>query len=288
MISAAVRSGDLTRLRRGVYARPSEERDRFEARLEHDLALICAVGEQLGGSHVISHASAALLWGLPSTRHDAVHVTQLRGPHHSSPDVRRHRAWMPAEDVVELGGRAVTSLARTVVDCATTLGAPDGLVVADAGLRAGLDREDLLARLNAMAGRRGVRRARAVIAAADPGAESAGESLLRHLVLRAGLPVPQTQVPVETPEGTFWADIGWEELRLLGEYDGAAKYTARSTAADAVARERRREVLIERERWGVARATSADLRRPRQYLAALAAAAPSGRLPPLEPRRWLA
>lgn len=288
MVSAALRSGDLTRLRRGAYARAGAEPDRFEARLEHDLALISAVDEQLGGSHVISHASAALLWGLPSTRHDAVHVTQARGPHHAPPDVERHRSQLPAEDVVELCGRAVTSLGRTVVDCATALGASDGLVVADAGLRAGLDRSELLARLDGMSGRRGVRRARAVIAAADPGAESAGESRLRHLVLRAGLPVPRTQVPVETPEGTFWADMGWEELRLLGEYDGAAKYTARSTAADAVARERRREVLIERESWGVARATSADLRRPQHFLAALAAAAPGGRLPPLEPRRWLA
>src|SRR5665647_3975642 len=56
----------------------------------------------------------------------------------------------------------------------------------------------------------------------QPCAESPGESSARSVLLRAGLPVPQTQVRVDTPLGTFWSDLGWPEWRLLAEYDGRA------------------------------------------------------------------
>ena len=78
--------------------------------------------------------------------------------------------------------------------------------------------------------------------------------------------------------------MGWPELGVLAEYDGAAKYTAAGAASAAVRAERRREVLIERQRWRVARATSADIRRPEPFLAHLSDLCALGSL---TPRRWL-
>lgn len=62
--------------------------------------------------------------------------------------------------------------------------------------------------------------------------------------------------------GDCWADLGWPEWRVLVEYDGTAKYTARGTASDAVLAEKRRQEAIEEAGWRVIRLTSEDLRAP--------------------------
>ena len=238
--------------------------------------------------HVISHESAALLWGLPLVGDGStVHVIQEVTPHRGRNDLRRHRHRLTDRDVVALDGRLVTTLERTVADCAAGLPARDGLVLADAALRRGLDRAACLDRLERRTGRRGTRRALAVLELADEGAESPGESRMRHLVLRAGLPVPRTQVRVETADGPAWGDVGWPEWQLLAEYDGAAKYAARSTASASVLRERRRELAIERREWHVTRATSADMHRPGPFLESLLRFVPEQVRTTLRPRVWL-
>ena len=252
------------------------------------LARIAAVAVQSHGPPVLSHTSAARLWGLPAVDDGSVvHVIQRSSPNRSdAPDVRRHLHRLTDGDVVDLDGLRVTSLERTLLDCATSLRPSGGMIIADAALRLGADADSVLTRLGEMPRQRGVRRARTVLQLADDGAESPGESRLRFIALRAGFPVPQTQVRVPTSDGIFWADVGWPEVRVLAEYDGVAKYTAAGPASEAVTAERRREVLIEREGWRVARATSADTRRPEPFLAHLA------RLCHLDtrltPRRWLA
>ena len=237
---------------------------------------------------MLSHQSAALLWGLPLIGDGStVHVVQAVPSGRCSPDTRRHRHLLLDSEIVEVDGRRLTSLARTVADCASMLPPQDGLVLADAALRRGLVREECMELLRARVGHRGVRRATTVVELADDGAESPGESRLRHMVLRAGLPVPRTQVLVETREGPAWGDVGWPQWRLIAEYDGVAKYTAGSTAAEAVLKERRREIAIERAGWRVVRATAADLRRPEALLAEILQRAPAGARQALQPRRWL-
>ena len=292
LIRTRVGSGSWVRVRRGAFVAESDEADEPEpfARLTRQaLARIAAVDRQLRAPHVISHQSAALLWGLPyvddGTR---VHVVQRSAPHRrGAADVVRHHHELASGDVVTLAGVRVTTLERTVLDCAMSLSAQDGLVLADAAMRRGLEQASCLARLGTWAGRRGLRTAIAVLELADDGAESPGESRLRHVVLRAGFPPPQTQVRVPTPEGDAWADIGWPEWRVLAEYDGRAKYTADGSAADAVLRERRREVLLEREGWRVVRATGADLARPASLVTAILRHCPAGTASRLQPRPWL-
>ena len=289
MAVAEVRAGRWGRIRPGAYLPTAEGVGPYADLHRGALARIAAVDARLASEHVLSHSSAALLWGLPLIGDGSpVHIIQSVSPRHTSADIRRHRHRLGEGDVVELDGRRVTSLVRTVADCASSLRAQDGLVLTDAALRRGLDREACVELLRRREGHRGVRRAIDVLGHADDGAESPGESRLRHVALRAGLPVPETQIVVETSEGTAWGDLGWPEWRLIAEYDGVAKYTARSSAADVVLKERRREVVIERAGWNVVRATAADLRRPDALVAELIRRAPAGTCDRLRPRVWLA
>ena len=56
----------------------------------------------------------------------------------------------------------------------------------------------------------------------DAGAASPKETWLRLLVIRAGYPRPQTQIPVLSADGhrRYYLDMGWEDLMLAVEYDG--------------------------------------------------------------------
>jgi very-short-patch-repair endonuclease len=103
---------------------------------------------------------------------------------------------------------------------------------------------------------RGMVRAHAVIQLGDPGAESAQESAVRFVLLRAGLPQPRTQVEIGTRLGTFWADLGWEEWRVLLEYDGRVKYQDQ----DSLIREKRRQDAVTEAGWRSLRVTREDLR----------------------------
>ncbi|KRD43787.1 hypothetical protein ASE38_06190 [Cellulomonas sp. Root930] len=170
----------------------------------------------------------------------------------------RHFTRVSDDELTMRRGLPATTLERTVVDCAASLAPLQGLVIADSALRCGLDAARLADLLAARGGDRGIVRARAVIGFADEGAESPGESATRFIVLRDGLPVPMTQVAVPTRLGTFWADLGWPEWKLLLEYDGRSKYADSST--EVFMREKRRHDAIVEAGWRALRVTKEDLR----------------------------
>ncbi len=275
-VAARVRSGAWRRVGAGVYiaaddvaAAPGREESLERAR-------IATLAPRLRAGFTISHASAALAWGLPLPRAPRrAHVTG--GTHQTgrSRDVVRHVRPLEPADVVMIHGHPVTSLERTVIDCATTLGPHAGLMVADAALRAGASREHCQATIATMRGQRGVAVARAVLELADDGAESAGESTARFVLLRAGLPVPRTQVAVTTHLGVFWSDLGWPDWRLLAEYDGEAKYEAGGRAADAVLAEKRRQDAIEDTGHRVLRITRHDVAAPDRLIRRVLSMAPA-------------
>jgi very-short-patch-repair endonuclease len=264
-VRRAARDGTATRVRRGAYLLGTvrDASHDHAARRQLELARIEAVARQLPGEHVFSHESAALLWGLPLwNRPSTVHVVQRHVPgERRAQDVARHRVALDLADVVVLGGRRVTSRERTVVDCVRSLPPREGLVLADAALRAGVSHDALIERITRTTGR-GLVRARGVLGVADRGAESPGESVVRYALLRHGLPAPTTQLPLRTRLGRFRADMGWEEWRLLVEFDGFVKYSelADGDPARVVFREKRRQDAIEEEGWRVLRVTAADLR----------------------------
>jgi very-short-patch-repair endonuclease len=69
---------------------------------------------------------------------------------------------------------------------------------------------------------RGLRQLETALGLVDAGAESPKETWLRLLLIRAGYPRPQTQIPVLSPDGyrQYYLDMGWEDLMLAVEYDG--------------------------------------------------------------------
>lgn len=70
---------------------------------------------------------------------------------------------------------------------------------------------------------RGLRQLEAALDLYDPGAESPQETRLRLMIVDAGYPRPQTQIPVLGANGQprYYLDMGWEEHMLAVEYDGA-------------------------------------------------------------------
>jgi very-short-patch-repair endonuclease len=265
----------LVRVLRGFYATPPPagaapwEVDRYLL-----LARAAALHRSLTGEHWFSGQTAALLWGCAVVRVPrVVDVVTRVNPHvrtGAMPGVRRHWTARPerAADASRLLALPASSLARTVVECASSLPPREGLVVADSALRSGTDPVELSAALEASAGDRGVRRARAVVAWADDRSESAGESLVRYELLRAGAPPPELQVPVRTRHGWRWIDLGWPAERVGLEFDGRAKYgaTANDVAAGVVAEKRRQEAL-EDAGWRILRLGWDDLGRPDDLVA---------------------
>ena len=223
-------SGDLDRVRRGAYVPAADERlRRGESR--HALAANAAL-LQLSPGAVASHVSAAVLHGLPAwgVRLDRVHVTR---PGASGGHRRRtlhvHVTPLGADEITEVDGVPVTTVARTLADLARTVSVERAVAVVDAALHQGLVEptalEDAVGR---RPGRHGVCAARRAIAFADAGAESVGESRSRVLLDRARLPRPVVQW--EGPASPWLGrsigrcDFGWPELRTVGEFDGKIKY----------------------------------------------------------------
>lgn len=246
---------------------------------------MAAAVAQLETPVVVSHASAALLWGLPAPTAAPVHLTQTTKPCRSARGLLRHSHRLAEADTTTVSGIPVTTPARTVLDCVTTLPPSVGLAVADAALHAGLDRAACLELLARVPRRRGAVQARTVLDLADDGAESPGESRARFALLAAGLPRPETQIRVETHLGTFWSDLGWPAWRLLAEYDGRGKYTAAGTTTEAVLAEKRRQDAIEEAGYRVLRVTAEDLQRPDRLVARVIRCAPPAAIDlPLRPR----
>ena len=201
-LAAGARTGKVLRVRRGAYCAPDEihvDGPSGAAREARKMALARAraLHLQLRAKHVFSHPSAALLLGcLVWTTPRETHIYQhYRASGHAADDVRRYSWTLAPDDVIEAAGLPVTSLARTVVDCARTLHPLEALVIADSALALGADREELFAMLNAQTGRRGLQQARLVIELADAGPQSAWETWVRYELLRAGLPRPAMQTP---------------------------------------------------------------------------------------------
>lgn len=277
-LRAGLADGGLVRVRRGVVASLPPGPGRRERLV---LARGAAFAHDATTAFWLSHSTAAVLWGCWTYRlRDRADVTQLTPPsvvrRGGDPVhlVARHWTRLPGRDRAVIDGLPVTTLERTVVDCARTLRGASALVVADSGLRLGADPVLVGEILTEAAGGRGVRSARRVLALADAASESPGESVVRWLVHSAGLPALELQVQVRTWAGSFRLDLGWSDLKVAIEFDGAVKY---STLADGdattrfMAEKRRHDALVEAG-WLVLRVTWADLDEPDRLIGRILAA----------------
>ena len=209
-------------IRRGAYV----ERAVYAAMTREQLhvALVHAAVRSLAKPAVVSHVSAAVLRGMPSWGLDLslVHVT--RGDLHSpriEGGVHHHAGELRNDDLEQIDGIWVTSPARTAIDTARVTAFEAAVVVTDALLHRGLvDRGTILDRLESMRDWPGTCNAGRVAEFADGRSESVGESRTRVAFELVGLPRPDLQRLITTPDGKFVgrSDFLFDELWTIGEF----------------------------------------------------------------------
>jgi len=291
-LARAARTGEMQRVANGVYLpgsiwRELEDRERYLARIR-------AVTDTRYSRPVLSHWSAAAIHGLPSIAPwpEDVHVTVGRATGgRSHLKVRRHG--LPfLDDVVEVDGYLVTSVARTVVDLAAVSSFRDGVAVVDRALwidRRGrlptlATRDDLDAVYRGRMPFRGSVKARAVLEFGTTLADSVFESGSRVSMWQIGCPRPLLQSSFSDYQGIIGeTDFDWPDYFMVGEADGQQKYrdpvmragrTLEQVLMDEKHRGDRLQAINRKvSRWGWAVGMNPD--RLRRHL--LAAGLPMGR-----------
>ncbi|MEE6175245.1 hypothetical protein [Mycobacterium sp. 050134] len=221
--SEAVASGDLT---------PYALRSRFVA-VHPDVYL--PAGIQLTAQ---SRARAAWLWsrrrGIVAGRSaSALHGAKWIDDRASAELLYAYRrppagitTWsdqVAEDEFTRITGICVTTPERTALDLACRYPVGRAVAAIDALARvSNLKVAEVKTLAERHRGRRGIRRARAALDLVDPGAASPRETWLRLLLVEAGYPRPQTQLPVYGEYGELVAilDMGWEAVRIALEYEG--------------------------------------------------------------------
>jgi very-short-patch-repair endonuclease len=221
--------GRLHLAMRGVYAvgwpRLTRERRWMAA------VLVCGDGAML------SHRSAAALWGIGTERRGWTDISVRRRCELKRPELRvRSRAAMAEDDVVERNGIPITSPTRTLIDLATEL-RPLGIerAVNEADKRDLVDPETLRLRLGDYEGEPGVPLLRKLLDKRTFRlSDSDLEILFRPIAVEAGLPFPLSKQKVNGWEVDFY----WPELGLVVETDGLRYHRTASTQARDIRRDR--------------------------------------------------
>jgi very-short-patch-repair endonuclease len=245
-INRRAAAGRLHRKHRGVYAV-----GRSDLTVKgHWMAAALAYGP----SAVISHRTAAALWGI-GTSTWKIDVTT---PHSkaSRDNIRHHTAPLPPEDVTTHDGIPVTTIARTILDVAATLRMDPLTRVLENADRAEL--ADLNALNDVMARRPkapGRPKLRAVLddyrGTADT--RSGLERDFRALIKKAKLPEPQFNVVV----AGVLADVYWPQWRLVVELDHPNYHSS----PRAFENDRLRDIKLMKAGYRVIRVTAKRLNR---------------------------
>jgi hypothetical protein len=137
--------------------------------------------------------------------------------------VTRRDTVLDGETTVCPSGMRVTIAERTAFDLARRDSVGNAVARLDALARAThFKPADVLELASGHPHVRGLRRIPRVLDLVDAGAESPKETWLRLLLIRAGYPRPQTQIPLLGPDGypIYRLDMGWEDKLIAVEYDG--------------------------------------------------------------------
>jgi hypothetical protein len=255
LMRSLIRSGQLIRMRQGVYATKraldwanaanaanaahaanaagDPGPDPVRAHVLNVLAAMATVG----GNAVASYHSAALIHRLNLLTSPPAGTVTLTLPlagkwnRTGSADVVFHASDLPKEHVTRLFNLPLTTAARTVTDLARTLPFMDAVVVADSALnQEKTTKPELLQALERSTGWPGVRQARRALEFADERAESPLESAARVVFAEAGLDPPELQVTIHGEQGQQFAarvDFLWRAQKVIAEADRLVKYNDR-------------------------------------------------------------
>ena len=262
-VRGRVRNGQLHPLHRAVYA-VGHANVTLEGRF---LAAVKACGS----SAVLSHFSAAGLWGFMRWEDRHPEVTVVGTAPRTHPGLRIHRTTtLDRDDTTRHRGISVTSPARTLLDLAATLD--------PSGLRSATRRAQSLYRVNVRQlvdvlarhrRRRGSARLARIVATGPAPTRSELEDAVLDLILRGGLAHPQVNEALRRSGRRVVPDFRWPERRLVVEADGAAWHDNQLARED----DAERQALLEAHGERVLRVTwDQAIARPGQTLARIRAA----------------
>lgn len=221
-----------------------------------------------GRRGVVAGLVAAALHGSKWARN--AHVVELLHDNWRCPaGIQTYGDRIEQDEIEQLAGLPVTSPARTALDLGCWYPTTTAVAGIDSLARAvELKAADVEVLAGRYAGRRGISRARRAIELFDPGSQSPKESWLRVVLIQAGLPRPQTQIPVRDEFGDVLAylDMGWEDVKVAVEYDGEQHRNDRRQYTWDV----RRLEMLQRLGWIIVRVVAGD--RPAEIISRVRAA----------------
>jgi hypothetical protein len=238
-ISRRLRAGRLHHVHAGVFA----VGHRLLSREGRWMAAVLAPGE----GAVLSHRSAAALWGLRWEPKGPIHVILPSKSRHL-PGIRRHSSRVLQSDEVTVeGGIPVTSVPRTIFDCAA-----DGDVdlvenlLRQAEYRWRYDRLSLRHLLDRYPRRRGCRTVRLALIRLEESPSGVAASPLEERFLpflRAyGLPIPRLNEWIDLGGRRYRVDCRWPRTKEIVELDSWEAHGTRSAFREDRERDRRLRV----------------------------------------------
>ena len=216
LTDAELRRRDFVRLYRGVYLSRQAPAS-LEVRARGALLLAPSTA-------VISHHTAAALWGGSVPHSSSVHLTIARSQSFQTAGVRTHESDR-ARDTTFHRGIRMTTPEQTFIDLAANLDLVELVVLGDRMVRREVTTPQRLVR--SADAWRGHHRGRVCRCAGlvRAGVDSPPESRLRMLVVLAGLPEPAVNHVVRDPDTGEWLrrfELAYRDLRIAIEYEGGS------------------------------------------------------------------
>jgi hypothetical protein len=216
---------------------------------------------------VLSHRSAAELWGLKPGQAAPTEITAARR-RRPRPGLTPHCSPLPSDEVSVRHGIPVTTVPRTILDqAATTTTRQIERMINEADVQHLWDRlslDDLLDRYPRRAGSAAVRAALRGRRAGATVTRSELEEMFIEFVDDLGLPRPECNVPLSIGGTLLEADCVWRSESLVVELDGGRFHDTRAAFESDRERDRRLSVAG----WRPIRVTYRMLRTSRDRLAA--------------------
>jgi len=195
-----------------------------------------------GPGALLSHHTAAALWGIRGSSGGAIHVTV---PHKSTSTkrIRRHFSIVPPDERTVEEGIPVTSVHRTIFDLAAAASADEvAAMIKEAEYLNRWDRlslPDLLKRYPGKGGSRKIRSALQRITEEPPCRQrSKLKERFAPFLRRHSLSLPRFNDWILLGSKRYRVDCHWPQLRLIVELDGWEGHSTRSAFQDDRARDR--------------------------------------------------
>ena len=270
MLTRQVSSGALVKLRRGAYI-PADVWADADAREKH-LIRVAATLSGTTSDLAVAGISAAAVWGMPvfAWPDTVTLLDKWKGGGRSEPGVRRTAAGFDTARTIVVNGVLTTDLARTALDVARTSSFRDSIGSVDWALRVigehAVSKAALFSELRSLPKPFGARHLERVIAFCCNQSDSFGESMARACIFELGFVMPDLQVRFRDRQGEMFADFCWKSLKIVGEFDGKAKYTrneyTKGDPGEVVWREKLREDRLRALDLTVVRIIWPDLMQP--------------------------